>query len=297
MPIRNSLNVLLCNFKLVYKLLLFILIITLIAVAICFSIINPIFEGYYEVVREQFDYVIEDMVKHPIMMFQSFFNIFLDYLDINSSFVSIKMLNLSLLFIGLRFFIMLPVLPVANVLHSKMTTNFDQGLFNSFVSSLPQCLLFSLLSAVVLGLIDLAILVGIALLAVPLIKFLGLIALPICLAIAIGAFSLRMSLVCQWLPEISRNNGKKIFSALKASIQPTIKQFTKNFICISVTNTVSVALLMSTFIPTVGLFPIFLIPTFVVLYQSLYLALNFSYNHQKYFIDNGVTVYDPTKKF
>lgn len=297
MPIRNSFYVLMSNFKLVYKLLFFILIILLIAVAITFSIVNPIFEEYYDFLRDQFEYHTEEMIRHPIKTIQSFFNIFLEYIDVNSSLINTKLLNLSLLFIGLRFFVVLPILPVTSVLYSKMTTNFDKGLFNSFVSILPQCLLYTLISSVVLGLVDLGLIVVLALLSVQLIKLLGFIALPVSLALAIGVFSLRMTLFCQWLPEICQNNGKKIFSAFKASIKPTFKQFSKNFICITVVNTLSVAIIMTTFIPTAGLIPMLLIPTFMVLYQSLYLALNFSYRKQKYFIDNGVTVYDPTKIF
>ncbi|HOO23423.1 MAG TPA: hypothetical protein PKY53_07120 [Clostridia bacterium] len=297
MPIRNSYYILMCNFKLVYKLLFFILIIMLIAVAISFSIINPILEGYFDTVRDQFDYVIDDMVKHPIKTLQSFFEMFLDYVDVHSATVSLRLINLSLIIIAVRFFVVLPILPVAMVLFSKMTTNFDKGLFNTFVSCLPQCLLYTLITSIIFGIIDLALAVGIVFLAVQLIKLLGFIGLPISLAIAIAVYSLRMTIVCQWMPEICQNNGKKIFSAFKSSMKPMAKQFTKNLICITVVNTVSVTLIATTFIPTAGLVPILLIPTLAVLYQSLYLALNFAFRHQKYFIDNGVTIYDPTKKF
>jgi hypothetical protein len=286
-----------CNFKLVYKLLFFILIIVLITVALTFSIINPIFEEYYDFLRDQFEYHSEEIIRHPIKTLQSFFNIFLDYIDVNSSLINLKLLNLSMLFIGLRFFVMLPTMPVTSVLYSKMTTNFDKGLFNSFISTLPQCLLYTLISSVVLGIVDLGLIVLLSLLSVQLIKLLGFISLPICLAIAIAVFSLRMTLFCQWLPEICQNNCKKIFSAFKTSIKPTLKQFVKNFICITVVNTLSVIVITTTLIPTAGLVPMLIIPTFMVLYQSLYLALNFSYRKQKYFIDNGVTVYDPTKMF
>jgi hypothetical protein len=247
--------------------------------------------------REQFEYHTEEIIRHPIKTLQSFFDIFLKYFDVNSSEINLKLVNLSLLFIGLRFFVVLPIMPVAIVLYSKMTTNFDKGLFNSFVSSLPQCLLYTLVSSVVFGIIDLGLFALLALVSVQLIKLLGFIALPVSLALAIGIFSLRMTLVCQWLPEICKNNGKKIFSAFKTSLRPTIKQFSKNFICMTVVNTLSIAIMTTTFLPTAGLVPILLIPTFIVLYQSMYLALNFSYRKQKYFIDNGVTVYDPTKVY
>ncbi len=297
MPIRNSFYVLMCNFKLVYKLLFFILIIILVAVALTFSIVRPIFDGYYDFLREQFEYHAEEMIRHPIKTIQSFFAIFLEYFDINSAFINLKLLKLAFLFIGLRFFVMLPMMPVASVIYSKMTTNFDKGLFNSFVSSLPQCLLYTLITSIIIGLIDLGLLALVALTTVQLVKLIGITALPLSLALCIALFSLRMALLCQWMPEICQNNGKKIFSAFKTSLKPTFKQFSKNYICITVVNTLSVVAISTTLVPTAGLVPILLVPTLIVLYQSLYLTLNFSYRKQKYFIDNGVTVYDPNKIF
>lgn len=297
MPIRNSFSILMCNFKLVYKLLFFMLIIVLIGVAIFFSVLSPIFEDYFNEVREDFVIDIEEIIQHPILTLQGFLKMFVNYISINSRVINLKLLYLAILIIAVRFFLFLPIIPVSKIIYSKMTTNFDQGLFNAFVSSMPQSILFSFITSIIIGSVDIGLFIILVLFTVKMLKLIGLIALPICLGIAIFTYSLRMTLICQWLPEIARNDGKKIFSAFKNSLKPMAERFTKCLICIMVVNTITITLMLSTLLPTAGLVPIVLIPTCMVLYCILYMALNFSYNNQKYFTDNGVMVYDPTKKF
>jgi hypothetical protein len=273
------------------------LIIMLIGIAVFFSVLNPIIQGYFETVREVFEFNVEEIISHPILTLKTFLNIFADYIEVNNSYVNIQLMNIGFLFIGIRFFLYLPMLSVNKIIYSKMTTNYDQGLLNAFISILPQSLIFALVSSVAFGIIDIGLIILLSYVSLQIIKLLGLIAMPISLALFIFVFSLRMTIFCQWLPEIASNDSKKVFTSLLQSFKPTFKKFKKNYICITVVNIVFVSLMLTSLIPTFGLFPILLIPTLMVFYISMYMALNFSYKNKKYFIDNGVTVYDPTKKF
>lgn len=297
MPIKHSFSILLCNFKLVAKLFIFILIILLITSAILIGIINPVLDGFLQEIQDEFPIDGDYFIRHPIKSIQIFAKYFSSFLEANSSLVATRLLYMWLLIMGSRFLMSLPQLPVTKILHSKMTTGFDMGLLNATVSTVTQNLLFSLVTAVFLSLVDIAIVIALCYITIGLIQLMGIIALPLILLIGLTMYSLRMTVFCQWLPEICSSSSKNIFKALAASFKPAFKNFRKNFICLFFLAVTGVTLLFTTIIPTMGLFPMLLVPTFMALYSAMCLTLNFSYHQRKYFIDNGVTIYNPVRKY
>lgn len=297
MPIKHSFSILLCNFKLVAKLFVFLMIIVLLASAILIGILDPVLKDFFDDVRDELHLDADEFVQHPILSMQKFFKHFSDFLAANSSMVWTKIIYIWLLIMGSRFLISLPLLPVTKILHSKMTTGFDMGLANATVSTFGQNLLFCLVTSIILSTFDILLFVGIAYLVSALFKLIGIIALPICVLILALIYTARMAVVCQWLPHIAAQQSKNIFVAFKNSLKPTFKNFRKNFICLFVVTVCTVTIALVTLIPTIGLFPMLLMPTFMVIYAAMCLALNYSYYEQKYFIDNGITVYNPTKKY
>jgi len=273
------------------------LIIVLIATAIVFSILGPVFNQLFDHVREAFVTSPDEIVRHPILAVQNILKLFTIYFAQNASYINMRLVFVSLIIIFTRFLINLPLIPINKIMYSKLTTNFDQGLLNAVISTLPISLLYSLLTSVVLGIVDFAIGFGLIFLATWLIQAIGFIALPISLALALFIYTLRFSLLSQWLPEIAKNGEKNIFIALKHSFTPLFKNFEKNFICLSVSTIIFISIILGTIIPTFGLVPVLMLPTFIVFYITLNITLNFSFYRKKYFIDNGVTIYNPTKLF
>lgn len=301
MPIKNSISILFSNFKLVYKLLLLMVIIVLIATAIVFAILGPVFEGYFEQVRNSmtanFEHNFQSMIAHPILTIQTILRMFTIYFTENSHFVNLRIIYSALIIIFARFLLSLSLVPVNKIMYSKMTTNFDEGLLNAFISTLPQSFFYSLITSIVLGIIDFALAFGLIYFAVWFIQAIGLLAFPITLALAITIYTLRITFLSQWLPEMAKSEDKNIFRSLKKSFTPLFKNFKKNFICMSVSIIIFVGLSLATLVPTFGLIPALLLPTFIVYYITLNITLNFSYYCQKYYTDNGVTIYNPTKLF
>lgn len=297
MPINHSISITFCNFKLVAKLAIFIFILSIIAVALILGILGPIIQGFITELQEDLPITPENVVEHPLKSLRVVMDFFTNYISTHSIFVTKRILFVFLLVMGVKFFLQLPMLPLAKILHSKMTTGFDVGLVNAFISTIGENLLYTFLTAVVYTVIDGAIAIGMVYFAVWLVKSVGLMGITISLFVLILLISLRMSLFCQWLPEVVRSKDRNIFKALKISLQPVIKNFTKNTICICVVNFLFISAILTTLLPTAGLLPILLLPTYMVLYTALGQTLSFSFYKQKYFVDNGATIYDPTKKY
>lgn len=297
MPIKHSFSVLFSNFKLVAKLFIFILIIMLVAGAILIGILDPVFSDFFRKIQEEFPISGDHFIQHPIRSIQELTRRFFDFLSMNSSMIATKFLYFWLLVVGSRFLITLPLMPVTKILHGKMTSGFDMGLANATIATLPQNLLFSFLTALVIGTVDLFLLIGLGYISASLFKLMRILALPISMLLIFTVMVIRMSLLCQWLPHICSQQSRNIFIAFKNSLKPTFEKFGKNFLCMFVLTVVAFAVIATTLIPTMGFFPILMVPTFMVLYVSLSLTLNFSYYQQKYFIDNGMTVINPVRKY
>lgn len=302
MPIKNSISVLFCNFKLVAKFLLFIFIIVLIVSAILIGLVNPIIEGFFKEIQKDLDVdkdeFVDELVTHPILTIKDLVtNKFINYIKANSALVVQKSLFMWLSFIVAMFCAALPLLPITKILHGKMATGCEMKVLSAFIVTLPQNLLFSLFYAVIWGTLDILIFIGTAFMFTWLIKMTGLIGMPFALLVSAAAFTAKSVVLCQWLPEICRSDDKNIFKALAASFKPAFKNFRKNFLCLFSCIIVMASVFLSTIIPTLGLMPILLIPTAMVFFCALNLALNFSFYKQKYFTDNGATIYSPIKKY
>lgn len=297
MPINHSFSITMCNFKLVAKLAIFIFILTVIAAALILGIVGPIVQGFVTELQEDFPITPEEVIEHPLNSIKSVVSFFGNYISTHTHFVTTRMLFALLLIMGIKFFLQLPMLPLAKIMHSKMSTGFDIGLINAFVSTIGENLLFSSITALVFTILDGAITIATVYMAVWLLKVFGLVGITISLFVLILLLTIRMSLFCQWLPELVKSKSRNIFKALALSFKPATKNFRKNAICIMVINIALYACAATTAIWTVGLLPILLLPTFMVLYTALGQTLSFSYHQQKYFVDNGTTIYDPAKKY
>lgn len=297
MPIKHSFSVLFCNFKLVGKIFFFILVVTIIAAAVLTSITSPVIKGYFKKLQDEMPISPDELIKHPIKSLERFLHFFTEFVEENADMVSTRVVFMVLVLVLSRFLLMLPIMPVTKIIHEKMTSGFDVGLTNAFITTLWQNLLFSLLFSLVIGFVDLLILVGLVYLTSWLMALLGVIALPVCLLIALSVYALRITLVCQWLPEYCLEHKKNVYLSLGTGLKSCFAHFGKNYICMFVLTIIGFTSIAVTLVPTLGLLPILLVPTLMVMYVALSLSLCYTYHKQKYFTDNGVTVYNPVKKY
>lgn len=296
MPIKHTYSILCCNLSLVLKIAVMILIILLIAVACLFGLIHPLYEDIREIIENQnFIVSAEALINHPIHTLAALSNSYVGFFEQihwQTSFIWAI-----IIYVGFKFFFTLPLLPATKVLYVKMSTGFDIGVTNAFISTGFQNLLLAFVSSIVLSIVDLGIFAGILALCYVFLSWMGFLAIPTCSLMYLLIKTARMALFCQWLPEICASESKNIFRNLGNSLLFSLKKFRKNFLCLLFINVVLYAIICSTAITSVGVIPIMMIPIYFVQYCIMTLTLNFSYHKSKYYIDNGSTVYTPTRLF
>lgn len=295
MPLNHSLSITMCNIKLVLRLALILLVFGLIVFAAVTAILNPILGGLVDIVK-QTNVDPDALINHPFITIRSqFIDPFVSYLKTVNLGATIAYIVLS--YFVVNFFIFLTILPVSKVLYNKMTSGYDIGLFNAFVSTGFQNLLLTLILALFNVVVTIGLSVGVGALFVVCIRAKIYILLPFFVLLFIAALSAKTCLFAQWFPEICASQQKNIFIGIKNALRGTFKKFRKNFLCFFTVNTVWVTVVAVTLLPTIGAVPLITLPFFLVLESTLGLTLNFSFHQKKYFVNNGETIYNPTKLF
>ncbi len=296
MPIKHTFSILFSNLALVVKIAIVILIILLLALACFYSVIRPLYLDVREIIESQkFTVDAQELVNHPFLTLSALQESYIGFfkqIHWQSSF-----LWFVLIFVGFKFFFTLPLLPATKVMYVKMSTGFDVGILNAFISTGFQNLLLAAASSIVLSVVDIALSLSAMLLCYALLPLIGVFAFPLCILLYFLLLTARMAIVCQWLPEICASESKNIFKNLGNSLLFSFKKFRKNFLCLLFINIVIFAIVCSTMITSFGVIPIMMIPIYYVQYCIMTLTLNFSYHKSKYYIDNGSTVYTPTRLF
>ena len=284
-----------CNTKLIFKLALVLLVLAVLFFAIFFAIIDPLVDKIHDiVVTTEID--ADAFINHPFVTFkEQIWDKCVN--DLKGIDLGATIGYLLLTYFFLRFFALIPQLPVTKVLYNKMTTGYDVGLFNSLVATGFQNLLLSFILALIMTVLNIGLLVGFCALAYVCINGKTYVLLPFIILLYIALLAVKTCLFSQWMPEICASEVKNIFVGIKNALRGTFVKFRKNFLCFFTLDLIWFALVAATAIPSLGVIPLVSIPVFIVLRATLSLTLNFSYHKQKYFIDNGTTIYTPTKKF
>lgn len=198
MEFKHSLSIFSSNLVLSYKLLLLIFVVFIIAAVLFVSIFNPLFDGLQDALEiEGLSLSFTEVIQDPINNISAIWRTATDYISDNTSLIVSRFVFLSLLIMFARFFGSLALIPATKMLHNKMTSGYSDGLFASFVASLPQTLLFALVSSIIFTIIDLGLFFLAMLLFFGLYKIFKVSALFITLALLLAAFSIRTSLFSQ----------------------------------------------------------------------------------------------------
>lgn len=295
MPLNHTFSLAMCNTKLIVKLALVLLVLAVLFFAVFFAILDPLIAGIRDIVA-QTEIDPGEFINHPFVTFkEQIVDKCVDHLKTVDLGATIGYFFLTYFFF--RFFCLIPQLPVTKVLYNKMTTGYDVGLFNALVSTGFQNLLLSLILATITTVLNTALLAGFCALVYLCMIGKTYVLIPFVILLYIGLLSVKTCLFSQWMPEICASEVKNIFVGIKNALKGTFTKFRKNFLCFLTLNLIWFAIVTATALLSVGVIPLVSIPVFVVLRSTLSLTLNFSYHKQKYFIDNGTTIYTPTKKF
>lgn len=237
MMYKNSVKLLFSNFSLVWKKLLFNLILGLIIGGLCYLSAVPVFKvlkanDLFDMVHNLFADFITNL--NLVKFFEDVGAIGTAFADIiSNNFKTIGfniVLFLFLLFILGKFLNGYSLLSQAEVLYSSMSSNMKVGMLASIFNCFSKITLFELTKFIITFPIDLfiayVIILCFRLFGVS--GFIGIFAPFIIMLVAIILISLRISMFCCWMPHIAvKDMG--IFNSLKINFKLVLRRLPKIF--------------------------------------------------------------------
>ena len=237
MMYKNSVKLLFSNFSLVWKTLLYnLIIIGIVGVLAYFSAV-PVYDvlklnGFFESVHDIFANFVENLnLRNFFKDIGACGKLFADIINNNFSdiWVSIVLFLLSIFVFGKLMFGLIK-LPTQNVLYASMSNNMKVGTFTSFVANFKKVMLFELSKFVITFPIDILIAYAI-ILCFRLFKVGGTISILapfIIVIIAIVLVAIRITMFSCWSPLIAvKDMG--VFTSLKENFKLVLRRFIKIF--------------------------------------------------------------------
>lgn len=286
MLVRHSLSLTMSNMQLVFKVLLFALIICLIGAALFVTVSDPILRAIGEELNldDNLRNFTEDIIAGDGAVFNRIINS-IDNFTANHPGEVLKAMVLGIiLIIVMKLLFALIVSPSAHVINNKMATNFTEGFFHSFMKVGGKGALSAFVYTLISAPIDLIIIAVTYMLGKWMVKGIGLFGIIFACALGLVLITLRMSIMGQWVATLV-NENLCFNMQFKRGIRKGFKLLPKIFPAMLTVNILTFGIIATTFIPTVTIIPIVTIPCFLVCFISIQLIAYYQDNDKKYYID------------
>lgn len=293
MQFKHSLSIFSTNLSLSYKVLLLFFIVFIIASALFVSLFTPIIKGINEALTlEGITLSAKEILNNPIEQLTMIRDTASNYFSNHQAFLASRFFFMILVFVFARFFVTLALVPVTKFIYDKMTTGYSSGLFQNMIAALPQTLLFALLSSIIYSILDIGIFFLSIYIFIFLFNLINVSALLPAFACFILLYTVRSTLFSSWLPLIC-DSKKNIFALFIDNFKLSLKSFSIHF-PMALTMTIIYATIITTStLSTFAVLPIATFPMFTVLMCIFNLVCYFKLMDRKYYIDDGITVFDP----
>jgi len=297
MIVKNSVSIFLSNISLIYKLLIFMMIVLIIAIALFIGIIGPALNKIFaasDLTTLIETYNLENIDK---ITYTDLFGALLQDLrgvfNINKSVIYSSLAWISLVYMLARFFFTLSQVPIAKMIFDKMSSNFNNGFLPTCIQYSKQALVYALISSLISVPLDLAVIWGIIALGIKLSSVVNFFAIAFSVTLLLLYAALRTSLLSQWVPLIIAEN-LGVIDALRKSIVPSLASFKDIFsasliVFVLITWSASGGLNLITF----GIVPIFIFPFAMVFLNIMNMVKYFNNNNKKYYVDQ-TRIEDPS---
>lgn len=289
---RYSFSMLGRNLDLVFKVLIYVFILSLLFIAILVAIINPILKE----LNSNIDFGGRILQTLEGLMNRENNNVTENLLtdikvvlgSISSQIVVAVLLALLMVYI-IKFFFSLTSVPLGEVIYGRMSQNFSVMFHNVLISSLRQSLLFALINASVTLVADLVIIAACYYLAKLFYLAIGIYGISLAIFIMFALLASRIAIIGQWVPQIvcEKKNAAKAFAD---SFKHSAKYFRKVMPAIFLVLVLEFSVVTITTFFTFGLLPIIMMPVALVLLNSLNLIAYFTFNKRKFYIDEVTVV-------
>lgn len=289
MIFKNSVSIFLSNISLIYKLLIFMMIVLIIAVALFIGIIGPVLGNIFSTSDLTTFMQTDDLDNLDKITFKDLFGSLIQDLrgvfDLNKTVIYSTLAWMGLVYLLARFFFTLSHVPIAKVIYDKMSSNFNNGFLAAFIQYSRQAFGYALFSSLISVPLDLLVTLGVVMLGIKLSSVVNIFAIAFSITIIMLYSALRSSLFNQWIPFIIAENLGTV-QAFKKCITSSLTSLKDIF---ASTLIVYVLVIWATGgglnLITFGIVPIFIVPFAMVFLNIMYMVKYFNNNNKKYYVD------------
>lgn len=289
MLLRHSLSLTLSNMNLVFKVLLYALVILFVGSALVVTIATPILDaiGTTINVEDYINHFVEDILRGDGAVFDRIVNAVDNFATTHPNDVGkVIGLGVAVIFV-MKLLLALIVCPVAYIIDGRMATNFTPKFFHSIVELGWKSVLLSLVYTLISFPIDILIVGGAFFLGRWLVTGIGLFGMILALAIGLVLLTLRMCAMGQLIPTLC-NEKLKFDILFKRGMRLSFKLTPKLFPAMLTLNLLSFGIILTTLVPTFMVIPIVMVPVILVCFCAIHLTAYYNYNSKHYYIDDIV---------
>lgn len=290
MNAKNTFSITARNIRLSFKLILFVAVLSIIVLAVLISVFTPLFNELKSFLESN------GMSLQTVSWSQiidTLLHNFSDFFEQNRTDLLTAIGYTYLVIFIARMLISATLMPTAYIIGNQMKTNFTEKFIPSFIVTLKESLLYSLLSSLIVLILDVPFSMLILYLVTVLFPAMSVFAITAGLILLIVYLSIRMTITSQWIPHMII--GKlPLMKALKQTLIDLPKTFTKSVIGVGGIIAVTLTLILTTIVPTLFLGPIILIPLMIIMLTAFSMVVYCDVYRQNYFYDvKNVVVNEP----
>lgn len=294
MAFKNAFKILIEKFGLVWKLMLFTVIIAVILISVSMAFMIPIYRALLNGgIIEQFTSLFTGIMNGESI------NTWFEMLrDIGQSFGALLRENLSLrinsalwlvfvVVFAYRFLLGFYELPLIAVLDASMSANARIGFTGQIVSKLGKSARFTLVKMLYTVVYDtLVVFITIGLFKLLDVPVLAMFAPFIIMTVFIALTAFRYTLIAMWAPRVI--DGGKIFASFGFSVRSAFKNFGSIFAYFLVTWVLVITCNVFVGLFTLGAGLLISVPTSMLLVNILNMTLYYGKNGKRYYVDGSV---------
>lgn len=281
MNAKNTFSITARNIRLSFKLILFVAVLSIIVLAVLISVFTPLFEELKSFLE------INGISLQSVSWSQiidTFIHNFSDFFEQNRTDLLTAIGYTYLVIFIARMLISATLMPTAYIIGNQMKTNFTEKFIPSFIVTLKESLLYSLLSSLIVLILDVPFSMLILYLVAVLFPTMSIFSVTAGMILLIVYLSIRTTITSQWIPHIII--GKlPLMTALKRTLLDLPKTFNRSIIGVGGIVAVTFSLILTTIVPTLFIGPIILIPLMIITLTSFSMVVYCDVYKQNYFYD------------
>ena len=300
MELKHSINLLASRYSLVFKVLIFFMIVTAITIAIMVSIMTPAMDPLFlaiedaKIVRTVLDTGMGMFLRH--IDYATGMNILSQQYDTLLGIVAKYQSELLLFYIltwvvffFYRLIVSMTSIPIADSIDKYMNTSVHKSLMGSFAENLWVSLKYALFATVINSLINTGLGIMTYKLIMSTVVNWGLASFSITLLLLLVLLSIKYSLLLGWVPIIV-NEKKKVLVALKDSILRCKQWFKYGFLCAFILYLFVIAGIILLGAATFFIMVPIIIVSEIVLLRIIELVCYYNANKKSYYVDRNTII-------